>query len=451
MIHRASALVLAVACAPAADDVSDTEPGETPPNLLVLVLDDVGIDALAPWGKGERPARTPTLDALSARGVRFQHAYAAPECSPTRAMLVTGRFGRRTGIGRTVIDDGGFELRGRELGLAELLHEAPKPYTSAIFGKWHLGSQDEAANAEHPGRFGFDRWIVTRGNLPDYFSWTELRDDGLGARSGYVTSAVVDDALAFAADTPTPWLAVVAFHAAHTPLHAPPANLLATPVAATTSRATRFRAMIEAADTEIGRLLDGIPERTVVVLLGDNGTLGEFALPPFDPTGGKLTLDEGGVRVPLVVAGPGIEPGVAEGLVHVVDLWPTLAGLAGLPLGDVTDLPALDGIDLDPMLDDPGATVRDVVYTESFAPNGLDPASRVEDRIALRDDRWRYHLDRLTGRERLSDVAAHDDVADGPNLLAGGASPSPEAAQALERLRAEAQAWEQRFASGPER
>jgi arylsulfatase A-like enzyme len=363
-------------------------------------------------------------------------------------MLLTGRLGRRTGIGRTVIDDGGFELRGRELGLAELLHEAPVPYTSAMFGKWHLGSADEASNAEHPRGFGFDRWAITRGNLPDYFAWTELRDDGIGAREGYVTSAVVDDALAFAAETPTPWLSIVAFHAAHTPLHAPPDALVATPVGAGAPRGARFRAMIEAADTEIGRLLAGLPEPTVVVMLGDNGTLGEFALPPFDPAGGKLTLDEGGVRVPLVVAGPGIAPGVAEGLVHVVDLWPTLAGLADVALDDVADLPTLDGYDLRPLLDDPAATVRDAVYTESFAPNGLDAAGRVEDRIAVRDDRWRYHLDRLTGRERLSDVAAQDDVADGPNLLAGGATPAPDAAEALDRLRAEARAWEDRLATG---
>lgn len=441
MTRRAWALAAAACAAPPPGDGPDTDGPDAPPNLLVLVLDDVGIDQLAPWGVGASPAPTPNLDALAARGVRFQHAYAAPECSPTRAMLLTGRYARRTGIGRTVVEDGGFELRRRELGLAELLRDAPVPYTAAIFGKWHLGSSDDVANADHPAGFGFDRWAITRGNVPDYFAWTELRDDGVADRAGYVTSAVVDDALGFAAEAPGPWLTVVAFHAGHTPLHAPPADLVANPVAENAPRPARFRAMVEAADTEVGRLLAGLPPDTVVVLLGDNGTLGEFTEPPFDPFGGKLTLAEGGVRVPLVVAGPGLAPGVADGLVHVVDLWPTLAGFAGVDLSDVPDLPELDGHDLRPVLDDPDRTVRDVVLTESFAPNGLESPHAVEDRIALRDARWRYRLDVLTGRELLTDVAAHGDVADGPNLLAADTPLSPDAAEALERLRDEARTW----------
>lgn len=411
-----------------------------PPNVLLLLLDDVGVDQVGVYGLGAAPPATPTLDGLAARGLRFEHAYAYPSCSPARAALLTGRYGTRTGVGRTVeADEAAWRLPEAEVGIAEVLREAPGgPYTSALFGKWHLASGELADVQAHPGAFGFDRWHITPFNVPDYFRWSEIRHDGPVDRSGYLTTAEVDDTLAFVAEAPEPWFAWVGFHAGHTPWHVPPADLLDAPLADDADDLSKYRAMVTALDREIGRLLAGIdPEvlaRTVVIAAGDNGTHALLTRPPFDPFGAKLTMHEGGVRVPVIFAGPGIPVGaVAPGLVHFVDVLPTLAGLAGVDLDAVPERLPLDGADLAPLLTDPSATVREVVFTESFGPNGsVFPHRRVE--LGVRDARWRFLVDSY-GTYALYDVEAQGGIADGPDLLRGaGVNLTGEPADALARL-----------------
>jgi arylsulfatase A-like enzyme len=236
--------------------------------------------------------------------------------------------------------------------------------------------------------------VVPDQPVPGYYDWERIVDGVPGRETRYATTVTVDDALDAIAELPEPWLVYVAFHAPHEPLDPPPAELAPTfgALPRTAPRVVRYYAMVEALDTEIGRLLDSVDadvlDRTTVFFLSDNGTPPHAVLPPLDPKRAKITLFEGGVRVPFVVAGPLVEqPGTeTDALVHVIDLFPTLAGIARVP---VDGLP-IDGTSLLPLLRDPDAPFRDVVHTESFTPIGPPgPDGYTYDARASRDDLYK--------------------------------------------------------------
>jgi arylsulfatase A-like enzyme len=279
----------------------------TPPNVLVLLADDLGVDKLRRYDPpGKQIPRTPHLDALADEGVTFDRAYSNPVCSPTRAAILTGRHARRTGVGTGVSiakDDPSLPLD--EVLLPEVLSQAPTPYRSAAVGKWHLASTETRIRT-HPIRQGFTAFAGSASNLyealtpggeaEDYSNWTRLTPDSMARTRTYATTVSVDDALAFAERLPEPWLMYVAFHAPHAPFHSPPADLVGgrpTPP----GDAGKYDRMVEALDHEIGRLLAGLGDqrsRTDVFFLGDNGTPSRATRPPFPSDRAKGTLFEGG-------------------------------------------------------------------------------------------------------------------------------------------------------------
>lgn len=399
-------LAAVMACAPGSAELDGPDDASGPPNVLVVLLDDVGRDALAFWGD-RRGASAPNLAALAEGGVRFRRAWATPVCSSTRAALLTGRHAHRTGVGT------GVSVGGVEYGLPQderTLAERLPGHASFVVGKWHLASRDQDWTTDALDQ-GFDRAIVTAGNLNEgnavdggdlgYFSWEESADGVVRRRDGYVTSAVVDDALALTRELPEPWLGYVALHAGHLPFHVPPAEL-AVPDGA--DAASLYRAMLAAADAELGRLLASLDpdvrDRTVVVVLGDNGTPPVATLPESDADRAKKTLFEGGIGVPFFVAGPGVASGDVDAPVHVVDVLPTVLGLAGAaaPSGPDT-LDALDGLDLGAWLADPSTPPADrVVVVDAFGENG-DPDDALVVQAAATDGR--YKLGRIEGDGRL--------------------------------------------------
>lgn len=408
-----------------------------PNNLMVVVLDDVGIDLVSAYGVGSLPAPMPTFDALAADGVLFERAYATPVCSSTRAALLTGRYGRRTGVGGVIGDvDPPFALPDAEVTLAEMLRSAPTPYTSAAVGKWHLANQRSFGWAWHPLSQGFARFSGTPGNLGGgefgsfgYYDWIKDENGLVTSSKRYATTDTVDDAIRFARELPEPWMLYVAFNAPHPPFHSPPAALVHALPGNTLDPAELTRSVLEAADHEFGRLLASIDPavraRTTIVWLGDNGTVGGAILPPSDPEESKSTLHEGGVHVPLVVSGAGV---AAKGqrcgaLVDVVDLFPTLAELAGVNLASIPGPGGgpvvLDGASLAPYLGDPGLpSQRRAIYAERFAPNGPPPYTT--DWRSVRDERYAMLW---SGRDQ---VALYDltlaPPTDGPDLLLDGVS-----------------------------
>lgn len=433
---------------------------ELPPNLLVLLADDLGQDVVSSYGRHPIPAPMPVVDGLAAEGVRFRNAWAYPICSPTRAAMLTGRYGRRNGIGNTInAATSSRELRTSEVLLPQVLAQAPVPYTSIAAGKWHLAGYKSHNGLDHPLVMGFAHYDGHMGNLNEgilpnpgaergYTHYERNSDGALAWSEEYATSETVDDALDRIGVLPEPWFAYVAFNAPHVPLHTPPEALSGVSGTPATAAET-YQAMVTAMDTEIGRLLDGLdPEvraRTVVVFAGDNGTPSNGTISPWRDNHSKNTPYEGGVTVPLIVTGPGVEGAGREedALVHVLDVFATFTELAGVE-GPVTDATgqevAIDSVSLVPYLTAADAPhQREYVYTENLYPNGAPPYA-TEWNI-LRDDRWKLILgNRPTGEfyDLVGDPHP-DDGNEGLNLLGEG-NPDPLTAEqqaAYDRLMAE--------------
>jgi arylsulfatase A-like enzyme len=299
----------------------------------------------------------------------FEHAWAAPECSPTRSTLISGLPGFATGVGAAAdrLDPGVTSLQ-------EVFADgSPHPYATAVIGKWHLAG----ANSEeygHPAELGVEHYAgLFGGGLGDYFRWTKIEEGAPVVVDEYATTTFTDDAIAWIDDQEGPWFLWLAYTAPHTPFHLPPAELHDRDDLTGTAADIRARprdyyfAAAEALDAELGRLLDQLPEevraRTVILFLGDNGTPGMVAQAPYDADHAKGSLYEGGIRVPLVIAGPPVQrPGAREAaLVASIDLFATIAELAG------ADNPRAEtSFSLLPFLAGPAGPVRSIVHSEYF-------------------------------------------------------------------------------------
>jgi len=367
-------------------------------NVLLVLLDDVGVDMVGCYDEGPVPATTPVIDGLAQDGVLFRNAWANPCCSPTRATILTGRYGFRTGIG-FVVQKNGFDLPLEELLLPEVF--AGTGHTAAGFGKWHLANTIGGQHHSHPNKSGFEHWVGNYHNLkqPQSYEWWMHTTNGLLVFTDeYATSKTVDDFLKWQRDQAGPWFAYLAFHAAHEPWHEPPAHLhtVSLPDVDPRFRPKPFyRAAIEAMDTELGRLLGGLGTQlanTNVIVLGDNGTPKAVSLLPFHPSHAKLTPYEGGVNVPLIISGPAVtEPGwECSALVNATDMFTTSLELAGyspdqlLPPGHVHD-----SVSVVPYLSDKTQpALRPWVFSELWSPNGLGPPTNKDHRM-LRDTRYK--------------------------------------------------------------
>lgn len=417
-------------------------------NVLLLLIDDVGADRLALYGAAI-PATTPVIDSLAAEGVLFENAWALAWCGATRAALQTGRYGRRTGWGKNIAaTTSTVELDPNLITLAELVEHSPfVTYDTSYVGKWHLASYASEYGTLAPIVQGWNWWSGSMANLDvweganpggalGYYNWQKIDTTGAWTtETEYATTNTVDDALDRLAVMAEPWMIQVSFNASHDPFHVPPVHLHTDANLTDLSPdADKHRAALQAVDTEIGRLLDGITaevrDRTTILLLGDNGTPAEV-LKDEDPewTESKGTLFDGGVRVPLIVTGPlvGVPGSTTEALASVVDVFPTIAEIAGVDTSvlrgalDPLQPVVLDGYSLLPVLNDPAArTGRTWLYAEVFGPGGGGPY-RTDER-AIRDARFKLMVDAVCGGESFFEyVAGQDD--EGPNLLGFGAPP----------------------------
>ena len=198
----------------------------------------------------------------------------------------------------------------------------------------------------------------------------------------------------------------------------------------------RHLAATEALDTEIGRLLDAVPvdleERTWVILLGDNGTPEPVTVEPSDRARSKGTVYEGGTRIPMVVRGPGVPAGtVSTGMVHVVDLLPTIARIQGAAVGPAP----VDGVDQLDVWTGATPAVRDTMYLEDLVPTG--PGPWTSDTRALHDGTYKV-VQQHDGTLELYDMRDRP-FDEGPDLVAAGPLDDVEA-DALARLQAALQA-----------
>ena len=359
------------------------------PNIIYIVADDLGWKDVGYHGSD---IRTPTIDELARGGARMNQFYAQPMCTPTRAALMTGRYPFRYGLQTAVILSAHtYGLDTSEWLLPQALGAAG--YDTAIIGKWHLGHADRKY---WPRQRGFDyQYGPLIGEL-DYFTHEQhgvldwYRNNEPVREPGYTTTLLGDDAVRYIAkhDTSRPFFMYLTFNAPHTPYQAPQEWLDKYSNIEDPSRRA-YAASITAMDFEIGRVvaeLDrrGIRDNTLIVFQSDNGgtrnamfagevDVSKLTLPPDNGPyrDGKGTLYEGGTRVVALANWPGHIPAGEEvdGMIHVVDMYPTLVRLAG---GSTAQSKPLDGLDVWEAIGAGGRSPRtEVVYNVEPLRAGL--------------------------------------------------------------------------------
>lgn len=403
------------------------------PNIILIVADDLGWKDLG--FQGATDLRTPNLDRLAREGARFEQFYVQPMCTPSRAALLTGRYPMRYGLQTMVIPSKGtYGLSADEFLLPQVLGAAG--YKTAIIGKWHLGHADRRY---WPRQRGFDyAYGAVLGEI-DYFTHdahgvTDWQRDNEPVREeGYVTTLLGDDAVRLIEgwrDEGRPFFLYLAFTAPHAPYQAPEEYVQRFAGIPDKTRRT-YAAMIACMDDQVGRVVGALEKTgqrgdTLIIFHSDNGGTRDARLTgegkvesiPCDNgalRGGKGQLYEGGTRVPAFANWPGrIPPGTVVGTpVHVVDILPTLASLAGASTKKC--LP-LDGTDIS------GALLRGEPTGRTEVVYNIEPF-----RAAIREGDWK-----LVWRTLLPSKAELFNLADDPGETRDLASEHPRKVQELQ-------------------
>jgi len=398
-----------------------TAPAAPIRNVVLIVADDLGAHDLG--FTGSRFHRTPNLDRLAAEGMRFTQAYSAcTVCSPSRAALLTGMYPARLKLTDWIAghDNPTAKLRPpvwtqylptNQTTLADRLGSRS---TTMHLGKWHLGG----AGFE-PERRGFDINLGggEKGQPPSYFApfgVPHLKPDG--PEREYLTDREGEEAAHFIAQHRERTFFLNYWpHAVHTPLQAP-AELVeqyrarAGTVGGPQTNAT-YAAMLDRLDAAVGRILqaiadNGLTDSTLVIFTSDNGGLVLGKEPPTSNAplrAGKGSAYEGGHRVPLVIRWPGVtRPGSSSDVpVMGIDLHPTVLAATGFP-ADYIATRGFDGVDLSPILRDPGARLDRSLYWHypHYHPGGATPYA------AIRSGDWKLIQNYENGRNELYNLAA---------------------------------------------
>ena len=394
-----------------------------PPNIVVILADDLGNADLGYRG-GE--IHTPNIDTLAKGGVRLESFYGEPVCTPARAALMTGRYPMRYGLQTLVIfPSHTYGLPTDERTLPQALREAG--YQTAMVGKWHLGHADKKY---WPQNRGFDYFYGNVVGEVDYFTrerggLTDWQRNGKFLKEqGYYTELIGNDAVRIIAthDTSKPLFLYVASLAAHAPYQAPQQYVDAYKDTIKDPIRRTYAGMITALDDQIGRIVAALDKKkmldnTIIVFSSDNGgaTSALFATGARSPEereesggvelgakppasngnlrGGTGSLHEGGVRVPTFVSWPArLKPAVVNEPLHMVDVMPTLLVLAGAQ--GSADHP-FDGRDMWPTLADGKPSPNDdiLINVEPF-------------RGAIRRGNWKFvQIALLPGKVELFDLA----------------------------------------------
>jgi arylsulfatase A len=411
-------------------------PARRRPNVLLIMSDDQGSVDLGCYGAGD--LRTPHLDALAARGVRFTQFYvAAAICSPSRGALMTGRYPQRNGLDTNA--GGHIGLPPAEVTIAEAFREAG--YRTGLFGKWHLGMEPEMS----PNARGFDAFFGHKegciDNYSHFFYWggpnrhdlwrndERVREDG-----AFFPDLMTREACRFIDENrDEPFFLYLPTNIPHYPMQAEVEYDEA--FAHLDQPRRRYAALVACMDDRIGRVLGKIDEHglrddTIVVFLSDNGHSVEerafFGGGSAGPhRGHKFTFWEGGVRMPCIVSWPGVFPEgkVREQVASSMDWFPTLAACCGVPLPDRT----FDGRDLRPVIGDASAPSPHAALHWQF-----------QSQSAVREGDWKLTRNvpdtPLEGRIIPGEELFLANLADDPGERVNLAEAHPEIVERLTRL-----------------
>lgn len=370
------------------------------PNIVLVMTDDQGYGDLA--CHGNPILKTPHLDRLHDESLRFTDFHVSPTCAPTRSCLMTGRHEFRNGVTHTILERERMPLSA--FTLAQALKSAG--YATGIFGKWHLG--DEAAY--QPEKRGFDEVFIhgaggigqsyagSCGDAPGntYFD-PVIRHNGRFVRTrGFCTDVFFGRAAAWigAHQGKHPFFAYIVLNAPHSPYNAPESYR-----ARFEGRAPKeiegFFGMIENLDDNVGRLRaalakQGIERETLFIFMTDNGSAAGSKIFNAGMRGAKGSPWNGGTRVPFFLHWPGVlKPGDCDRLAAHIDVFPTLAALAGAVVpGPVAA--AFDGRSLVPLLENPAAPWSDrYLFTHVGRwPRGDDPRKHKMADCSVRHGDW---------------------------------------------------------------
>ena len=393
-----------------------TEEIETPisssrPNIFLVIADDVGKDAIPNYTIGSTKANMPNLQGLMDLGITFDNTWAYAVCTPTRASIITGKYGVKSGVleVRDVISTAETSIQ------KHIQYNTDNAYATAIIGKWHLSN-----NADDPITMGIDYYAgILNGAISDYNSWPLVENGTSSISNTYATTKLTNLAIDWVAEQTKPWFLWMAYNAPHTPFHLAPidlhsqGNLPIDEASIDANPLPYYLSALEALDIEMGRFLSSLSaeERvnTIIIFIGDNGTPNKVAQAPYTRQTVKGSLYQGGINVPMVVSGKGVSR-INEresALINSTDLYTTIANIAGVSTSEIHNSESFNRL-----LTDGNSTKRNFVYSEK------------EDAYTIRDAIYKYiKLD--NGAEEFYNLSI--DAYEGSNLI-GGILSSEEAA-----------------------
>ncbi|WP_139957898.1 sulfatase-like hydrolase/transferase [Flavicella sediminum] len=356
----------------------------TQPNILLLIADDVSLDATPNYAPelNATKANMPTLEKLMQEGLVFDNLWSYSVCSPTRASILTGKHSISTGVYAP-----GNHISASEKSLQKYIDEQTNnAYAHAVFGKWHLsGNRDYA----QPTDMGIGTFSGTLGGgLGDYWNYSLVVNSEItDVTDSYSTTKYTDLAIEWKNKQSKPWFLWVAYNAAHTPFHRPDDGLISNTSLAPYQEGRSddlpyYLAMLEAMDHEMGRLIDSMTAEekanTIVIYIGDNGTPKKVSQYGDTNKHRKESIYQGGINVPLVVSGNGVRVGrETDALVNTTDLFATIGELAGSTTTNIHE-----SFSFKDLLYNDNAATKEFVYASVTPNNG-------QDKYAVRNDSYK--------------------------------------------------------------
>ena len=389
-------------------------------NVILISADDLGYGDLGCYGS--RDIKSPNIDKLAANGVRFTNFYSSScVCTPARGCMLTGLFPQELGLGGPLMGEGGMAHEFETL--ADVLSKAD--YTTGMVGKWHLGySGDELPNEQ-----GFDYFFGFRGGKIDFYAHTDTAqkaDDGnpmgkhdlyeneneVFLQGDYSTELFTDKALDFIrANKNKHFFLNLAYNAPHYSkpglLQAPSEYIKRFSNSDNPTRREIYAAMVACMDDGIGQIMQtldelNIADNTVVIFVSDNGADENHGGDNGQLRGGKWTLWEGGLKVPLIMKFPDMcGKGTFNQRVHMIDIFPTVLSSCGIETA-----PEYGGFDIGKYISDKSEMPERKLYFSHNHP-------KYGNQIALYEGKWKYVV--IENQQYLFDIFS--DPYESENLI----------------------------------
>ena len=356
------ALVLFFSCSN--NDESDTgvdNSESSKPNILLIIADDMGLDATPGYTIGSIKPNMPTLQSMINSGVRFNNLWSNPVCTPTRGTILTGKYGFRTNVLK--VND---QMSLSETSIQRYLDNTNSGYNHAVIGKWHLSS-----DPSHPTNMGVGYYAgLINGGVQSYTNWNFTENGSTSNSNEYTTTKFTDLAINWVEQQTQPWFLWLAYNSPHTPFHLPPSNLhsqgnLPSDQASIDANPLPYYlAMVEAMDTEMGRLINSMSaaerDNTIIIFIGDNGTPNQV-VQEYTSQRAKGSIYQGGVNVPMIISGKNVTRinAIEDALINTTDLFATISELAGNSTSEINDSKSFKGL-----LTNSNTETRDYIYTE---------------------------------------------------------------------------------------